>query len=385
MNTIKGLSLFSNVGVAEAYLEDMGVQIVVANELIKERAEFYQHVYPRTKMIVGDITDKKIFKKIISESKAAKVDLVMATPPCQGMSTAGKQDPNDKRNQLVDYAISAIKLLRPKYVLLENVPQQLKTKIILNGEELCIPDYIQKVLGENYSIKTSVVQAAEYGVPQIRQRSIFLMTRKDLKVQWDFLSESEKSSPITLAKAIGNLPSLDPKIQGYTLEQQLAYFPDFLKKQEKGLSVSKWHRPPVHKIRHVAIMRYTPEGMSALKNARHFPVNKDGSRTKGYPNTYKRQWWDRPAYTITTYNGAVCSHDNVHPGRPLGKDENGDMLFSDPRVLSIYELMIGMSLPKDWNIPDWAKDSLIRHSLGEGVPPLVVKKLFKKLLATALN
>ena len=88
--------------------------------------------------------------------------------------------------------------------------------------------------------------------------------------------------------------------------------------------------------------------------------------------------WDRPAYTVTTYNGAICSQDNVHPGRPI-KNKTKKM-FSDPRVLSIFELMIVMSIPIDWNMPDWANDSLIRHSIGEGLPPLVVKKLLNKLL-----
>ena len=56
-NKIKALSLFSNVGMAETYLEELGVEVVVANELLPERGMFYNHLYPKANMIVGDITN----------------------------------------------------------------------------------------------------------------------------------------------------------------------------------------------------------------------------------------------------------------------------------------------------------------------------------------
>ena len=87
--------------------------------------------------------------------------------------------------------------------------------------------------------------------------------------------------------------------------------------------------------------------------------------------------WNRPSYTVTTYNGAICSQDNVHPGRESSL--NNEKIYSDPRVFSILELMIVMSIPTRWDIPHWANDSLIRHSIGEGLPPLVLKKIIDKL------
>ena len=124
-------------------------------------------------------------------------------------------------------------------------------------------------------------------------------------------------------------------------------------------------------------MSRTPEGKSALSNIHYYPKNKNGSRIKGYKNTYKRQLWNRPAYTVATYNGAICSQDNVHPGRLI--DGSPKNLYSDARVFSILELMIVMSIPLKWPMPDWANDSLIRHAIGEGLPPLIVKKLVNKL------
>ena len=84
--------------------------------------------------------------------------------------------------------------------------------------------------------------------------------------------------------------------------------------------------------------------------------------------------WDKPSRTVTQNNGVISSLCCVHPGR----EENG--LFSDPRVLTIHELMIVSSIPKSWRIPDWANENLIRKVIGEGIPPLMVKKTFENLV-----
>ena len=130
---VKALSLFANVGIAESYLDKENIDVVIANELEPKRAEFYSYLYPNTNMIVGDITSKAIKDKIINEAKKQKVDLIMATPPCQGMSTVGKKDKNDVRNTLIKHAVDIIKEVKPDYVFLENVPEQLITKIIYNN------------------------------------------------------------------------------------------------------------------------------------------------------------------------------------------------------------------------------------------------------------
>ena len=64
---IKALSLFSNVGIAETYLNEIGIDVVIANEINETRAKFYSHLYPEVNMIVGDITDSSIFDIIVKE------------------------------------------------------------------------------------------------------------------------------------------------------------------------------------------------------------------------------------------------------------------------------------------------------------------------------
>ena len=123
-------------------------------------------------------------------------------------------------------------------------------------------------------------------------------------------------------------------------------------------------------------MMHTPTGETAFDNKKYFPVKENGTPVKGYRNTYKRQNWDTPAYTVTMDNRKISSQNNVHPGRYLGVDENGDTIYSDARTLTLYELMLVMSLPSNWPVPEKTSEAFLRRIIGEGIPPLFVKKVF---------
>ena len=372
---LNGLSLFSNVGIAEAYLKDVGIDVVLANEIDEKRAKFYQEVYSDAHMICGDITDQIIRDEIIKEAIQKNVEFIIATPPCQGMSEAGLRLEFDPRNKLIFYAVDVIKKVKPKFVLLENVPKQLTTKIEYNGEVILIPEYIKRELGADYSFnKETLVMAKDYGVPQLRERNIFLLVKKGLGYIWEF---PEKQKEITLEEAIGELPSLDPLLRE-GIDETIKRFPDYEKKKEVGLQVSKWHYPPKHSWKQVEWMMHTPTGKSAIYNDRYYPQKEDGTPVKAHHNNYRRLKWDMPCRTVTQNNGVISSLACVHPGRKYISD-NGEMLYSDPRVLTIYELMIVMSLPLDWNIPDWAEDTFIRRVFGEGIPSKLVKEIVGEL------
>lgn len=370
---LRAISLFSNVGIAETYFSDLDIHVAVANELVPQRAEFYRHLYPKTNMIVGDITDSKIYSQIITEAKKEPVDFLIATPPCQGMSIAGEMNPYDERNSLVKYAIDAILDLRPTYVLIENVPQQLTTPINYEGTEITIPEYIEKRIGAFYNInKEKILDTMDYGVPQMRRRAIFLCADKSTGINWVFPKKEEHM--VTLEEAFAGIPDLWPNIKEKEYRNILP------QNTPEALAFNKWHQPMTHVWRNVECMLYTPTGNTAYDNPVHYPKKTNGDRVKGYDTAYHRMFWNKPGSTITTYNFRIGSQNNVHPGSPWKKDENGDMMYTNPRVLTIYELMIVSSLPKDWDIPEWATDNLIRTVIGEGIPPVLIKKLLQQII-----
>lgn len=375
-NRIKVLSLFSNIGVAEAYLESIGVDICVANEIEERRAKLYSSIYPNTKMICGDINNSQIKSMIINSSKALGVNTIIATPPCQGMSTAGQQLMDDERNLLICPVIDIIKEIKPLYVVLENVPLFLKTSINVSNRNILIPDYIKESLESEYHITFNIINTKDFEVPQTRERAIVLLSKKSSNNKvWALPVKADKE--VTLADAIGDLPSIDPFVSDIEYNEFLRLFPEYEYRKKIALSISKWHIPPTHIFRQVIAMQHTPTGQTAFDNEIYFPKKSNGAPVKGYRNTYKRQHWDKPAYTITMDNRKISSQNNVHPGRLIDKNLN---IYSDARVFTLYEIMLVMSLPRDWPIPEGTSEAFLRRIIGEGIPPLFIKKLFEMLI-----
>jgi DNA (cytosine-5)-methyltransferase 1 len=182
------LSLFSSAGIGELGLKACGMNILLSNELIKERCDLYKENYKDTISICGDIWEQK--DTIINTWNSMNIGspfLIYATPPCQGMSfnglgkllyeiRAGRRPKEDPRNRLIIPTIHIIKKLKPKWVLLENVPTMLNTIIRKDeGGYKNIMDYLKEELGPDYEGKAEVVNCADYGIPQTRTRLITIL------------------------------------------------------------------------------------------------------------------------------------------------------------------------------------------------------------------
>lgn len=345
--------MFSSAGVGESYLNQKGFECVVANELERNRADFHKHLYPDSHMVCGDIGDEINFEEFINKSIENNVELLLATPPCQGFSLSGKNKSHeemmeDDRNFLIFKVIEAIDKLKPKYVLIENVPRFLKLIYPYEGGLYNVVDLLKRKYEDEYTVDHKVLNSKNYEVPQSRKRAFIKLYRKG--TSWEWPNESEKV--ITLRDAIGHLPSIESSQK----------------------SKNKWHFGRKHTEQHILWMKHTPTGQSAFKNFKYFPKNKNGNKLKGYHDAYARMNWDKPAPTITIRSDAISSNSKVHPGKL--KDDN---TYSDARVLSILELLILSTLPEDWNIPEWASEILIRKIIGESVPPLLMSKILEKI------
>lgn len=185
---LKGLSLFASAGIGETYFKDAGIDILVANELIKQRADLYKSISPDTNVVCGDITKNEIFERIMNAAPTP-LDFLLASPPCQGMSVAGKNRHQqsleaDQRNYLITYVVKAIKRLAPTYVLIENVPTLLKIQLNYAGEMRTVIEMLNLEFGEQYDIDSKVVDSSDYGVPQVRLRAIIKMHKKGTIWNW---------------------------------------------------------------------------------------------------------------------------------------------------------------------------------------------------------
>jgi DNA (cytosine-5)-methyltransferase 1 len=351
---LKGLSLFSSAGIAETYYNDIGINIVIANELIERRANLYKKLYPKSKMIQGNILDKEINLKIQKEIQKEKIDIIIATPPCQGVSLIGKNKSqhsmaNDERNHLIFTVIKYIHLIQPKYVLIENVPRYLQLFLIYKNEFVTIEGILKNEFKDKYNIEINVLDSSEFGVPQKRKRVFIKLFKKDLK--WDNPKKNKKI--LSLKDAIGYLPSLESNEH----------------------SNIPWHYARKHTENNILWMKHTPTNKSAFENKIYYPQKSNGVKIKAFKTTYARMNWENPAPTITMRNDCIASQRNVHPG-----NLKEDGTYSDARVLTPLELMILTSLPTNWKIPKNTPEMLIRQVIGECVPPLLVKKVLEPIL-----
>lgn len=348
MQGMTGISMFSSAGIAETYLADLGIHIALANELIPQRAEYYSHFYPNTDMLQGDIMNEEVFSTYINKAKALAPKFLLATPPCQGMSTLGKKDyVEDERNYLIFAVLRAIDSLDLDVIVIENVPKFLKLYFPFEGENLGIIDILNRKYGSRYNIEYDVYNAKDYGVPQSRPRAIIRLYKKNYS--W---TVPEKEKEITLREAIGHLPSL----------------------KSGEHSDIPLHYALKHNAMQVECMSHTPEGCSAMKNPVYYPRKANGEKVSGFHNTYKRMKWDAPCPARATNSGVISGHNNVHPGRVLP-----DGTISDARVLSMLELLIVSSLPENWNLPKDYNESLVRVLIGEAIPPRLLYKILSQL------
>lgn len=352
MNKVKAVSLFASAGIGELLLDNTNIDVVLANEIIPKRAECYQYFYPKSNMICGDISDDDIRVKIQREIDVKNINFLIATPPCQGLSTLGKNKnqshfEQDKRNFLILYVLDIIDNSNFDYVLIENVPKFIEMYFPYDGKYLLLEEILNIKYSNDYYIKVDILNAKDYGIAQSRPRAIIRLFKKHLK--WS-LPESE--AEISLFDAIGHLPSLEAG--------------------EK--SDIKWHVAKAHNDRAILAMRHTEPGKSAITNEVHYPKKEDGTRIKGFHNTFKRMVWNQPCPARTTYSGSISSHNNVHPGRLLP-----DGTYSDARVLTLLETFIVSSIPEDIEFPIDSTDTFIRTIIGESIPPKLMMKVLSNI------
>ena len=347
---MRAISLFSSAGIGELLLQRDKIDFVLANELLEKRANCYHFWYPKTKMLVGDITNPEIKNEIIVTANKAKAKLLLATPPCQGLSTLGKnkvQDDyiNDKRNYLILEVLDIIDACGFDYILIENVPKFIEMYFPFDDGYYKLEQILKKKYSDIYEIEVRVLNAKDYGIAQSRPRAIAKLYKKGLKWGWP-----KEQPEITLQQAIGHLPSLEAG-------------------EDSGI---KWHKakPEIPRL----AMQYTEPGKSAIYNPIYYPKKEDGTRIKGFHNTFKRMVWDQPCPARTTYSGSLSSHNNVHPGRLLP-----DGTYSDSRVLTLLETFIVSSIPEDIDFPNDATDNFIRTIIGEAIPPKLLNVIINKI------
>jgi DNA (cytosine-5)-methyltransferase 1 len=428
---LKAISLFSCGGIGDLALKGSGIEVLLANELEKERAEVFSYNFPEVEMIIGDIWEKKdsITEYVNDALQGASLDIVFATPPCQGMSKNGRgkllnlvrkgERPKvDPRNQLVIPAIDIFIELKAETLVMENVPEMENTLIPsskVKGELVSIPDYIIERIGDEYSNSIQVIEFADYSVPQRRQRLISVFSRNKniknfiYKFGTIFPPKTHSKKPIgslkpwiTVRDAISTMPALDAKTKQLAVSADIPYHKVPLLDDDKYFWVSN---TPLGKSAFDNQCANVKCGFSENRNhgSKHDEggINKSNACTpiycencnsllprpwvregenfrlmKGFVSAYKRMDYDLPSSALTRNLSYACSDNKLHPAQN--------------RVLSIHEACVLHTINKydfSWKRRDGKKvsDKLVRELIGESIPPYGLQQLFDFFIGISLG
>lgn len=237
---MNAISLFTGAGGLDVGFERAGFSTVFANEFDHDAAESWRINRPENahNMIEGDIG-----AHIEELHKFIGADIVFGGPPCQGFSVAGKMDPNDSRSQLIWRFMDAIDIVRPKVFVMENVSalgkltkwEQVRKKLKWRGESA------------DYNVSFRVHCTADYGVPENRDRMIFIGVRRDIGSVDRFyeILNTHIEKPVTAREVIlsvGKFDSADnPKT--CTANVTLASHPVMRRSPYAGMLVNGAGRP----------------------------------------------------------------------------------------------------------------------------------------------
>ena len=197
------IDLFAGVGgLSYGFSKLSEFNIIAANEIEKDISIAYTLNHPEVKMLncdIAELTEERIFEAIGDE----KIDLIVGGPPCQSYSTLGKRQMDDRANLFMQYK-RILKILQPRAFVFENVVG------ILSMDRGRLFKQIQEEFEElGYSLKHKVLNAVDYGVPQLRERVILVGMKGENTFEYPAPTHGESLIPyVALKDAIGDLPVL---------------------------------------------------------------------------------------------------------------------------------------------------------------------------------
>lgn len=357
---MKIVDLFSGIGgIAYGFHQIEGFETLLANDVDSDMCESFKLNMPHIPVICDSIANLN-FKELVGENA---VDIVIGGPPCQAYSTSGKRLLDDPRANLYQQYYRALLELQPNIFIYENV------KGLLSMADGKLFEEVQRLFSSlGYSVQAKILNAADFGVPQERERVIVVGVRDGIK--FDFPNPTHESklarggslfqenllSHITLGEAIGDLPFIKAGevSQLYASDAQNLY-QKLMRKNSSGLLLD--HSSPNHGESLMRIIRNVPEG--GIKK----DIPEEFRPESGFPNSYGRLWWDRPTMTITRNLGTPSSARCIHP--------------KCDRALTTREGARLQSFPDDFKFyGSRAKRNL---QIGNAVPPLLARALASKI------
>jgi DNA (cytosine-5)-methyltransferase 1 len=361
------IDLFCGAGGLSLGLQEAGFNVILGVDKFPQAAETHKAHFGGASLCT-DLSEPEIVDRIDEALSGISIDLVAGGPPCQPFSQAGKskirhlvkegaRHEDDERRELWQAFVAVVGKIRPKAVLVENVPD-----MALGDDAIVLRQMVTALEALNYDVHTRIVAAWQYGVPQFRQRLFLVAVQSGIAFQW---AEPLKGNKPKLRDAISDLPP----IEGGAKKTMLSY-----QEPEKLSRFQKWCRKGVTadnqgKIYDHIVRAVREDDLEAFRLMDHqtrysdLPEELKRYRDDIFEDKYKRLNWDEPSRSITAHL-ARDGYWYIHP--------------EQHRCLSIREAARVQSFP------DWFRfcgyPSHAYKQIGEAVPPLLGKHIGKSAL-----
>jgi DNA (cytosine-5)-methyltransferase 1 len=366
------IDLFCGAGGLSLGLHQAGFDTRVGVDFDKNAMATFAANHPKAKGILGDI-EGVTGKELMRLAGTRSIDLIAGGPSCQGFSTHGKRIQDDPRNFLFKHFVRLVDEVRPKMFLMENVKGMLTYSKGLFRRQIEIA--FEEI---GYRTDFTTVCAADFGVPQLRHRVLFIGTRvENLALSFPSPTHGESSTDllpyITVQDAIGDLPLMKGN---FTAEQR-----KYGRKPQNEYQNYVRQDAPDRLTLHVS-NRLSPQAQKIAEFVGHgqglraVPVNflpdrfkkmrtiSNGQLRRDCTTLYHRLAPGRPSYTITCYYRNVASGPFLHPW--------------EDRSLSHREAARLMSFPDRYEF----LGCNFTRQIGNAVPPLMAKAIGESIIAS---
>ncbi len=292
------VDLFAGAGGLSLGFEAAGARVVCAVEASAHAAATYAANHRNTVVLEQELTAEWVLPAAFRDN----LDVLAGGPPCQGWSTLGHRGNAERRERQragVALFLAQVEAVRPRAVLLENVRG---LYVAERGKQVARIEARLRDLG--YRVKTGLLRAADYGVPQLRHRLFVVAIHEDLDLDYEFPRPSA-DVPLTVRDAIGDLPPLQPGQASAGYREARTALQRVLRGRTAELTL---HEAPDHPEALRTLIRALPkEGGSIADLPEHLRP------TSGFYNTYARLRSNAPAPAVTSSIGRVSSGRHVHP------------------------------------------------------------------------
>lgn len=336
---MNAIDLFAGCGGLSKGFMDAGYNIIVGVDNDQAALNTFARNHNGAKTLNADLSKQETFDEIVQIAGDRSIDVIIAGPPCQGFSLTGPRNFDDPRNKLYLAVLEMVRQYQPKGFIIENVPGmatmyegQVKEEVLRRFKKM------------GYNVECKILCAADYGVPQMRKRLVFMGVRADIGIPRFPDPVLTPESYVTCRDALSDLPSREYELgideDVYTCEPQT----DYQRLMRGDCTVLRNHIATAHKQFVKDTIALVPEG----GNWRNLPEGVGESRK---------------------FHEAWTRYDGNKPSRTIDTGHRNHFHYKYNRVPTIRENARLQSFPDDFVFTGTKTQQ--NRQVGNAVPPLL--------------